>query len=126
MKHIIILLLLGLLTHANSATSNHQSNESHTHSAGATVPQTKSINQSHCDQLIQVDVNGLVCDFCAQALEKVFGQQAAVKGIEVNLDVGEIGIELQPDQILDDDRIKRMIVDSGYHVVSLQRGCDHG
>jgi len=34
---------------------------------------------------VTVKVNGLVCDFCARALEKIFSKQDSVENIEVDL-----------------------------------------
>ena len=65
---------------------------------------------------VYVSVNGLVCDFCARALEKVFGKEAAVKSIDVNLDTKIITINFSEGQSLDDERITALITDSGYNV----------
>ena len=50
-------------------------------------------------QLLQA-VNGLVCDFCAQALKKVFQKEEAVKALKVDLDAGEVRIFLKEGQML--------------------------
>ena len=42
--------------------------------------------------VIVTSVNGLVCDFCAQALKKVFQKEEAVKALKVDLDEGEVRI----------------------------------
>lgn len=65
---------------------------------------------------VQVSVNGLVCDFCARALEKVFGKEDAVKGIDVNLDTKIITITFNDGQSLDDEAITSLITDAGYNV----------
>ena len=62
------------------------------------------------------DVNGLVCDFCARALEKVFGRQEAVESINVDLDEKVITIHFNEGQKLDDETIIELIADSGYDV----------
>lgn len=69
----------------------------------------------------RVDVNGLVCDFCARALEKVFSKQEAVQDIDVNLDTKVITINFKEGQTLDDDVIKGLITDAGYNVVGIER-----
>lgn len=68
-----------------------------------------------------VSVNGLVCDFCARALEKVFSQQDAVEGIDVNLDTKIITISFKEGQSLDDEAITTLITDSGYNVTEIDR-----
>lgn len=68
-----------------------------------------------------VNVNGLVCDFCARALEKVFGQQEAVESIDVNLDTKVITVSFKDGQNLEDEMIAKLITDSGYAVEAINR-----
>ena len=70
---------------------------------------------------VHVSVNGLVCDFCARALEKVFGKQDAVKAIDVNLDDKIITINFVDGKTLDDATITQLITDSGYNVEGIHR-----
>lgn len=74
---------------------------------------------NHPSGTVKVDVNGLVCDFCARALEKVFGKQEAVDSININLDEKQIAIHFKEGQSLDDETIKQLITDSGYNVVEI-------
>lgn len=71
---------------------------------------------------VHVSVNGLVCDFCARALEKVFGKEEAVNNIDVNLDTKIITITFNDGKNLDDARLTDLITDAGYHVESIHRG----
>lgn len=77
---------------------------------------------SHPGGTVHAQVNGLVCDFCARAVEKVFKKQAAVDSINVDLDKKLIIIHFKGDQKLDDKTIRKLITDSGYDV----RGITHG
>ena len=43
-------------------------------------------------KIIDVEVEGLVCDFCAQSIEKVFMKQPGVSVVYVNLDLSLIHI----------------------------------
>lgn len=70
---------------------------------------------------VRVSVNGLVCDFCARALEKVFGKQEEVENINVNLDTKIITVNFKEGQNLDDETIKTLIQDSGYNVEAINR-----
>lgn len=72
---------------------------------------------------VEVKVNGLVCDFCAQALEKTFGKRAEVDSIKVDLDNGMVHIAYKQGQSLPDAEVTRLITDSGYAVESMQKGC---
>lgn len=71
---------------------------------------------THPGGTVYADVNGLVCDFCARALEKVFGRQDAVESINVDLDEKVITIHFNEGQKLDDETIIELIADSGYDV----------
>lgn len=71
--------------------------------------------------MIVAKVNGLVCDFCAQALKKVFKKQDAVASLDVNMDKGEVSIILKPGKNLAEKTLKTLITDSGYSYVSSER-----
>ena len=70
---------------------------------------------------VYVSVNGLVCDFCARALEKVFGKEEEVKAIDVDLDKKIITINFNAGQTLDDTTLTQLITDAGYNVEDIQR-----
>ena len=70
---------------------------------------------------VYAHVNGLVCDFCARALEKTIGKQESVNSIEVNLTNKIITINLNPEKTLDDDTITQLIEDSGYSIRKIIR-----
>jgi copper chaperone CopZ len=69
----------------------------------------------------QVSVNGLVCDFCARALEKTFGKKEEVKSIDVNLETKLVTVNFNDGQTLDDATLTQIISDSGYNVESIHR-----
>lgn len=68
-----------------------------------------------------ISVNGLVCDFCARALEKTFGKRDEVKGIDVNLETKIVTVNFVQGQTLDDDTLTQIITDSGYNVEGIHR-----
>ncbi len=74
----------------------------------------------HPGGTVNVDINGLVCDFCARALEKVFGKQEAVDNITVNLDTKIVTIHFNEGQSLDDETITQLINDAGYSVEGIK------
>ena len=65
---------------------------------------------------VTVDVNGLVCDFCARAIDKVFRKQEAVEDVSVNLDEGVITVDLKEGQAIGDETLTQMVTDAGYNV----------
>ena len=72
---------------------------------------------------VDVKVNGLVCDFCARALEKTFGKQEEVQGISVDLDSGSVHVVMKAGKMMDDATLRQLITDSGYDVQSIERDC---
>lgn len=77
---------------------------------------------AHPNGTVYADVNGLVCDFCARALGKVFGKQEAVESINVDLDKKVITIHFNEGQSLDDETITQLITDCGYNVREIRHG----
>ena len=85
------------------------------------IPATASADHAPLEQDVKVNVNGLVCDFCARALEKVFGAREEVHGISVDLDNHLVAIDLNDGANIDDEEITKLITDSGYNVVEITR-----
>ena len=74
---------------------------------------------------VNVDVNGMVCDFCARALEKVFSKKQEVAAIDVDLENGKISINFNDGANLEDSTIQKLVTNSGYDVVQINR-CERG
>lgn len=70
---------------------------------------------------LTVNVKGMVCDFCARAVGKVFGKNDAVREVHVDLDNGEIHVSLNPGMTLSDDEIETLVKKSGYAMISVER-----
>ncbi len=73
------------------------------------------------NQLITVGVNGMVCDFCAQALEKVFSDKEEVEDIQVSLNDKVVLITLKDGQNIDDATLTQLINASGYDIRNITR-----
>ena len=80
----------------------------------------KSKNKND-DNIVYVSVNGLVCDFCARSIEKMFEKKEAVSSISVDLENMLITIFLRDNQKLNDETIIELIKDSGYDVTEVKR-----
>jgi copper chaperone CopZ len=72
--------------------------------------------------VIKAEVNGMVCDFCARAVEKVFSKEDGVTDVTVNLDNGTITITLEEGASISDERVAELVKKSGYDLVAIKRG----
>ena len=66
----------------------------------------------------KIEVNGMVCAFCAQGIEKSLSKIETTKDVYVNLDEGFVILESTNDGV-SEDKIKKIIVDSGYDVTKI-------
>ncbi len=70
---------------------------------------------------IKAKVNGLVCAFCATGIEKTFKKQPAVESVKVDLSTKLVTIKTKKDQDIDDETIKKLVGDTGYTLVNIER-----
>ena len=78
-------------------------------------------NEENDFEEVHVSVNGLVCDFCAQSVEKLFKKEKAVQDIDVDLKMGMVTILIKSGEIMDDIKITELIIQSGYSVEGIHR-----
>lgn len=95
----------------------------HDHEGVSQEKTVSGMENAACEDTIDIKVNGLVCDFCARALEKVFGKRDEVSGIDVDLDNALVKVALELGQTIDDETLTRLINDSGYNVTAIDKGC---
>jgi len=69
---------------------------------------------------VKATVNGMVCAFCAQGIEKRLGKLPATQAVYVDLKNRVVAVEAKPGQTLDHKAITTEITDAGYTVVSLE------
>ena len=70
---------------------------------------------------INIDVNGLVCEFCTVTIEKNFNKRDEIKKVRVDLDQKKVFLTFQDGKDLSDEIIKDIIVNNGYNVVKINR-----
>jgi len=70
---------------------------------------------------IKASVNGMVCAFCATGIEKTFKAQPEVKTVTVDLQKKLVTIETKDGQTIDDAKLKKLIGNAGYSVVTIAR-----
>lgn len=63
---------------------------------------------------MKADINGLVCAFCAQSLEKVFKKQDEVADIKVDMDSKLLTITFKDGQSLTPEKVSALVGDAGY------------
>lgn len=71
-------------------------------------------------QTIQANVNGMVCAFCAQGIEKKMRALSQTQDVYVNLKQRVVAVELKEGQTLANDKVKAIIKDAGYEVTSIE------
>lgn len=70
---------------------------------------------------ISIQAKGMVCSFCAQGIEKKFKALDQVAGIKVSLETKKIDVDLKEGKSVTDDDIKKILTESGYEVVKIER-----
>jgi len=68
-------------------------------------------------QIAIVNVNGMVCDFCARGIEKTFVKDKAVKRVDVDLERGKVLIAYTKEKEIDFDEIKSKILANGQNAI---------
>ena len=68
-------------------------------------------------QVAVVNVNGMVCDFCARGIEKTFVKDKAVKRIDVDLERGKVLIAYTKEKEINFDEIRNKILANGQNAI---------
>ncbi len=71
-------------------------------------------------QSLMATVNGMVCAFCAQGIEKTITRMAGTKAVFVDLKNKVVLVEAREGRTLDEKAIGAAIVDAGYDVVKME------
>jgi hypothetical protein len=99
--------------------------EHEAHVTGAvTLTRTPEIDAALAEggEPIVADVLGVVCDFCATAMNKIFGKRAEVAAIYVDLDTKALSIVTFEQGSLSDEDIGSLAEQAGYRVAAVRRG----
>jgi len=70
---------------------------------------------------IEMNVNGLVCAFCAQGIEKQLRKFAATADVVVSLEHRLVAVALKDGQDIPDAELRRALTNAGYSVKSIDR-----
>ena len=71
-------------------------------------------------QTIKAEVNGMVCAFCAQGIEKKMRSLPQTRDVFVDLKNKIVAVELRDGQSLTHDTVKGLIKDAGYDVTKIE------
>ena len=71
---------------------------------------------------IKINVLGMVCDFCAQSIWKVFMLDPATEHVYVDLENGIVELTTDDTKSITDETIIQYLEDAGYTVDSIIRG----
>jgi periplasmic mercuric ion binding protein len=71
-------------------------------------------------QTIKAEVNGMVCAFCAQGIEKKMRSLSQTKDVYVNLKQRIVAVELKDGQSLSQETVRDLVKDAGYDVTKIQ------
>ena len=75
-------------------------------------------------QTIKAQVNGMVCAFCAQGIEKKMRSLTQTKDVYVDLKKKLVAVELKDGQALPHDTVKEIIKEAGYDVTKIETVAD--
>ena len=127
-KKLTILLILTLNTafamdnHSNHNHGMHHNHDMHKHKYDTTNADPKYTNEELYNsfvanlvdsQVAVVDVNGMVCDFCARGIEKTFYKDKDVKKVNVSLENGVVLIAYKDSKNIDIEEIKNIFLSNG-------------
>lgn len=70
---------------------------------------------------IEMQVNGLVCGFCAQGIEKTLRSNPATADVLVSLEDRLVAIATKDKLDISDDELRKALTDAGYTVKAIAR-----
>jgi copper chaperone CopZ len=79
------------------------------------------VKEAESSNSIKANVEGMVCDFCAQGIKKLFKKREEVLDINIDLDSGTVLLNLKKGQDISDEELKKIITSNGISVISIDR-----
>ena len=108
------------------ADSGHTSHDDHSPASGPALTRTEDIESALArgGEPIVADVPGVVCEFCALAMNKIFGKREEVAALYVDLDTKALSLVLAPGASMSDQTIADLAVQAGYRIADVRRGSE--
>jgi len=128
MKKLLLLSIFTSVTWAENPHEHmHHSHEGHLHEQLVDgkklevdpVRFDKFVMGLENSQIAVVNVQGMVCDFCARGIEKTFKKDKNVKKIDVDLSKGKVLIAYNNNQKIKFDDIKEKILINGQNAIDM-------
>lgn len=79
------------------------------------------VSASAAAATIEMHVNGLVCAFCAQGIEKKLRKLPATADVVVSLEQRLVAVALKDGQDIPDSDLRKALTDAGYTVTGIER-----
>lgn len=70
---------------------------------------------------IEVAINGMVCSFCAQGVERKLRSLPGAESVQVDLSKRLVSVTLRPGATLTDEQLRNLIRNAGYDVRQIRR-----
>jgi copper chaperone CopZ len=70
---------------------------------------------------IEMTVNGLVCGFCAQGIEKTLRKNSSTADVVVSLENRLVAVATKPGTDISDDVLREALTNAGYDVKAITR-----
>ena len=117
--------------HGHAHTHEHQDSAQEGHDHGAmkvatTITQTDEVTAALAagGAPVVVDVLGVVCDFCATAMNKTFGKRDEVAAVYVDLDKKTLSLVIGEGAALSDKQIEKLAKKAGYRIAAIRRNSE--
>ena len=94
--------------------------EDHDHPAHDHFDQEAKLQKTQ-DGTFVIKVNGMVCAFCAQGIQKNFKARAEVDEAKVSLETMEVTVTTKKGKSLSTEVIKKIVTDAGFQFVELKK-----
>jgi len=73
------------------------------------------------DPSVVIHVDGMVCSFCVQGLERGMSKLSGVTRVALSLEDKTIALWMAPNKVLSDEVLEKQIRDSGFDVAKILR-----
>jgi copper chaperone CopZ len=80
---------------------------------------------SQVESRIDMAINGMVCSFCSQGIERKLRTLGAVQTIKVNIEKHHVSVLLRPGKQVSDDQLRKLVRDAGFEVREIKRSESH-